>query len=154
MIPLQNFSVSLKFGACYIMHKWGWFRLKNAVLAFLGGCLFLFFFIIKLPFFIIFISFFDEVSNLRGRISTNKKQELVVQNCQRNSIHDDLAWQYSYLSMKRHSVECGKIQTRKSPNTDRFHSVICKVKSLFVMRHWLVFYKQKGLAIFVTIFTN
>ena len=79
MIPLQYFSVSLRFGTCYITGQSGELRIKNAVFGF-----FLFFFIIKYVFFIIFISFFDEVSNFRGRTSTNQKQELVVQNCQWN----------------------------------------------------------------------
>ena len=34
--------------------------------------------------FIIFTSFFDEVSNFRYRILTNQKLELVIRNCQRN----------------------------------------------------------------------
>ena len=38
----------------------------------------------KFSAFIIFISFFDEVSNFRNRILTNQKHELVVSNCQWN----------------------------------------------------------------------
>ena len=34
----------------------------------------------------IFISFFDEVSNFRNRILTNQKHELVVSNCQWNGM--------------------------------------------------------------------
>ena len=47
---------------------------------------FMSFFIMK--FVIIFISFFDEVSNFRKRILTNQKYELVVPNCQWNSMVD------------------------------------------------------------------
>ena len=75
MIPLQNelfqyFSVSLKFGACYITGQWGEFRIKNAFWHFV-------LFHHKICVFIIFISFLDEVY----KIPTNQKQELVVQNC-------------------------------------------------------------------------
>ena len=38
----------------------------------------------KIYVFIIFISFFDKVSNFRNRILTNQKRELVVSNCQWN----------------------------------------------------------------------
>ena len=48
---------------------------------------FLLFFIIKFVF-IIFISFFDEVSNFRKRVLTNQKQELVAQNFQWNCMYE------------------------------------------------------------------
>ena len=38
-------------------------------------------FYLKICVFIIFISFFDEVSNFRNRILTYQKRELVVSNC-------------------------------------------------------------------------
>ena len=47
-------------------------------------CLFVFHH--KICVFIIFISFFDEVTNFRNRILTNQKHELVVCNCQCNCI--------------------------------------------------------------------
>ena len=47
-----TFSVSLKFGACYIMCQWGEFRIKNAIIClYLLIRLFLLFFVIKLVFF-------------------------------------------------------------------------------------------------------
>ena len=73
LISLQYFSVSLKFGACYITSQWDEFRIKNPFLVFFG------LFHHKICVFIIFISFFEEAWNFRGRISTNQKQELVVQ---------------------------------------------------------------------------
>ena len=56
--------------------------LFNAFIYFFG-----FFFVVvvfhhKICVFIIFISFFDEVSNFRNSILTNQKRELVVSNCQ------------------------------------------------------------------------
>ena len=38
----------------------------------------------KICVFIIFISFFDEISNFHNRILTNQKRELAVSNCQLN----------------------------------------------------------------------
>ena len=88
MIPI-HFSVSVKFGACYITGQWGEF-LKNVTYAFVyffGILLLLLFFIIKFSISIIFISFFcDEISNFRHRILTNEKHELLASNCQRNCI--------------------------------------------------------------------
>ena len=43
---------------------------------------FLFLFIVKFEFLSFSFLYLDEVSNIRGRIATNQKQELVVQNCQ------------------------------------------------------------------------
>ena len=54
-------------------------------------CFFGIFFVLfhhKICVFIILISYFDKVSNFRKRISTNQKQELVVQNCQWNCMYD------------------------------------------------------------------
>ena len=79
------FSISLKFGACFITGQWGKFRVKNATICL--HILFWYFFVVfhhKICVFIIFISFFDKVSNFRNRISTNQKRELVVSNCQQN----------------------------------------------------------------------
>ena len=62
--------------------QWDKFMLKNATL-----CLhilfwhFLFVFHQSNCIFIIFISFFDTVSNFRNRILTNQKPELVTRNC-------------------------------------------------------------------------
>ena len=82
MIPLQHFSVSLSFGACYMTGQWDEFRIKNAFFGF-----YFVLFLHKISVFIIFVSFFDKESNFRGRISTNQKQELVVQNCQWNFMY-------------------------------------------------------------------
>ena len=51
----------------------------------------------KITAFIIFICFFDEVSNLCNRILTNQKPELVIRNCQRNCMvraktYDDISY--------------------------------------------------------------
>ena len=77
-----NIYQSLKFGACYIMTQWDEFRIKNAFLTFYV------LFHHKICIFIIFNSFFDEVSNFQQRILRNRnkyqKQLLVVQNCQWN----------------------------------------------------------------------
>ena len=77
-------SVSLKFGAYNITGQWEEF-IKNCYL--MLSCAFLAFFVVfhyKICVFIIFISFFDEVSNFRNRILTNQKRELAVSNCQWN----------------------------------------------------------------------
>ena len=73
------FSVFLKFGAYYIRGQWGEF-IKQCYLMHL--CTFVFHH--KICVFIIFISFFDEVSNFRNRILTKQKRELIVSNCQWN----------------------------------------------------------------------
>ena len=81
------FFVYLKFGACYITGQWGDFRVKNATIRLHIHFCYFFFFVVfhhKICVFIIFISFFDKVSNFRNRILTNKKCELVVCNCQWN----------------------------------------------------------------------
>ena len=80
------FSVPLKFGAYYITGQWGQFIIKillNAFISLLGNFV-CFFFHHKICVFIIFISFFNEVSNFRKRMLTNQKHELVVSNCQWN----------------------------------------------------------------------
>ena len=67
------FSVSLKFGACYIMGQWGEFK----ILLYCYHLLFWHFFVVfhhKICVFIIF-TFFDKVSNFCNRILTNQKQE-------------------------------------------------------------------------------
>ena len=63
------------------MSQWDEFRVKNATLSLhiLFDIFMLFFF--KKNVFIIFISFFDEVSNFCNRILTNQKPELVMENC-------------------------------------------------------------------------
>ena len=74
------FSISLKFGACYVTGQWGEFRVKNATL-----CLhtpFRQFSVVFHCFFIIFFSFFWWSTNFRNRILTNQKPELVIRNCQ------------------------------------------------------------------------
>ena len=79
------FSVSLKFGTCYITDQCGEFTKKmllNAFMYFFG--IFFVVFHPKICVFIIFISFSDKVSNFRNRILTNQKRELVISNCQRN----------------------------------------------------------------------
>ena len=76
------FSVSLKFGACYITGQLDKFRVKNASLRLHTFWLFFLFFIKKTCVFIIFISFFDEVLNFCNRIFTNQKPELVIRHCQ------------------------------------------------------------------------
>ena len=81
IIPLQNDAVSVFL--C-LFKVWSMLqhrpnelvRIKNAFLAFFV------LFHHKICVFIIFISFFDEVSNFHNRLPTNQKQEMVVQNCQ------------------------------------------------------------------------
>ena len=61
----------------YINDQWGEFRIKNAVYNF--HVLSWRFFVVsrhKIFVFVIFISFYDEVSNFRNRILTNQKHEL------------------------------------------------------------------------------
>ena len=66
----------------------GEFRVKNDTLCLHILCwYFLLFFIKKMCHFIIFISFFDEVSIFCNRLLTNQKLELVIRNCQ---------WNYAY----------------------------------------------------------
>ena len=87
MISLQCFSVSLKFGACYITS-------------------FLFIFIIKFVFLSFLLLFFKEVSNFCGRISNNQKQELVVQNlCYGLSFKTPNSW----LGNRKQCVEINNI---------------------------------------------
>ena len=71
---LDIFFVSLRFGACYITGQWSELRVKNATLCL--HVLFRHFFVAfyqKICFFIIFISFFDKVSNFRNRILIQSK---------------------------------------------------------------------------------
>ena len=77
----QLISVPLKFRACYITGQWSQFRIEYATL-----CFFMLFVVFyhKICVVIVFISFFDEVSNFRNRILTNQKQELVIRNFQWN----------------------------------------------------------------------
>ena len=78
------FSVSPKSGACYVyIRSVGKFRVKNATLclhALFGNLLFF----IKECVFVIFISFFDEVSSFCNRILFNQKLELAKINLQWN----------------------------------------------------------------------
>ena len=85
------FSSSLLFGAYYITGQRGVYikSMHNAFIYFFDIYIFfvcLFAFHNKTFVFIIFISFFGEVSNFGNRILTNQKCELVVSNCHRNSM--------------------------------------------------------------------
>ena len=85
MIPFHNDTASrfLRLSKVWSMLHHGtvrWVQYKEYFFSFL--CLF--FFHHKINAFIIFISFFDEVSNFCGRISTSQIQDLVVQNCHGN----------------------------------------------------------------------
>ena len=66
-----------------IAGQWDEFRVKNAIL-----CLHMFFWQLFYCFsskncaFIIFMTFFDEVSNFRSRILTIHKPESIIRNCQ------------------------------------------------------------------------
>ena len=75
------FSISLKSGAYYITGQWGEFIQKCYLML---SYTVLVVFQHEICVFMIFISFFDEVSHSRNRISTNQKYELVVSNCQWN----------------------------------------------------------------------
>ena len=81
-------SLSLKFGACYITGQWSEFKVTNATLCLY--ILFWYFFIVHQNscVFIILLSFFDEVSNYRNKILTNRKTELMKRNCQWNCMID------------------------------------------------------------------
>ena len=72
------FSVSLKFGTCYISGQCGQFIKNVTFLHFVVG------FHHKICVFTIFISFSEKVPNFHNRILTNQKRELVISNCQRN----------------------------------------------------------------------
>ena len=76
-VPLTYiFSVSLKFGACYITGQWGQFRVNNATSYFrIFFGIFVVVFHQKVCAFIIFISFFDEIANFCYRILTKQKPE-------------------------------------------------------------------------------
>ena len=115
-------SVSLKFRACYITGQWGEFRVKNATICL--HILFWYFFVVfhhKICVFIIFISFFDKVSNFCNRILTNQKRELVVSNCRRNCM-----LQYHPQHISRKSIV--KIQ----PVT------LTKIQALHVMMNYMI----------------
>ena len=78
------FSISLKFRACYITGQSGDFQIKTLLYIFIYFFGYFFVFCHKISVFIIFNSFFDEVSNFHNRILANQKHELAVSNCQRN----------------------------------------------------------------------
>ena len=79
------FSVSLKFGAYYITCQCGAFIKKMFLNAFIYvSDIFLLFFIIKFCVPIIFLYFFDKVSNFRNSVLTNQKRELVISKCKWN----------------------------------------------------------------------
>ena len=82
---LYIISIYLKFRACYITGQWGEFTVKN-VTSYLHTLSwhFIVIFHLKNCDFIIFISFFDEVSNFPNRILINQKPEQVIRNCQWN----------------------------------------------------------------------
>ena len=92
-------SVSLKSGAYYITGQWGEFikscylMLSYTLLAFFSFFSFSFVFVClfvfrhKICVFIIFISYFDELSNFRNRMLTNQKHELVISHCQRKCMN-------------------------------------------------------------------
>ena len=66
------FSVSLKFGACYITGQWGKFKVKNATICLhIPFWCFVVVFQYEICVFIFFNSFFDKVSNFRNIILTN-----------------------------------------------------------------------------------
>ena len=84
----------------------------------------------KICVFIVFISFFDKVSNFLNRILTNQKCELVASNCQRNCmnskknmlpIFDQAA--INYLSGSRHfqgrirNFQGGKMKFQQLPTS-------------------------------------
>ena len=77
-IPLLYFSVSLKFGSCYIMGQWCEFRINNTKLCFHLLCLFVcfLFLIIKFVILLFSISSFPFHSPL-----ASQRQELLVRNC-------------------------------------------------------------------------
>ena len=64
-------------GTCYITGQLGEFRIKTTtfIVFHQENCAF-----------IIFISFFSEVTNFRNRILTNQNPELVIRNCQCNCV--------------------------------------------------------------------
>ena len=71
------FSVSLKFRAYYITGQWGEFINKWYLMLLYTFLAFFAVFYHKMCVFIIFVSFFDEVSNFLNMILTNQKRELV-----------------------------------------------------------------------------
>ena len=77
-------NVCLKFGAYYITGERGKFIIKMLLTAFMNFDHFFIVFYHRICIFIIFISFFDKVSNFRNIILTNQKHELVVSYCQWN----------------------------------------------------------------------
>ena len=84
MIPMYLLCLSKVWS---ILHHELVERVQKKECYFMLPCVFLAFLVIfhhKICVFIIFISFFDEASNFCHRISTNKKQELVIYNSQWN----------------------------------------------------------------------
>ena len=115
LITTLIFSVSLKFGACYITGQWGKFRVTIAIL-----CLhtFLSFFCCFSSIFFCFYHFrffFDEVSNIRNEILTNQKPELVVLAG---------AWFYRIILFKK----LGDIEPNSVPKRD--------INQCFSVCHW------------------
>ena len=116
------FSVSLKFGACCITGQWGEFKVSNAILCL--HILFWYFFVFfhQKIVFIIFISFFDEVSSFRNRILTNQKPELVIRNCQWLfvRISSQTKWSGVIFSWKpQHDKHLGKANSFVCTGVDR-----------------------------------
>ena len=113
MFILQNdttsyFSVSLKFGACYMASQWGGFKKK---LCFIFSFTFLAFFVAVFHHFCVFmisISFFDKVSNFRNRILTNQNYELVVSDCQQNCMKKIFLQTLSFRQFKYFSFRLSK----------------------------------------------
>ena len=67
------------------MSQWEQFRIKNTTYAFIAFFgIFVVVFLQKVCVFLVFISFFDEISNFCSRISPNQRHEQVIQSCQWN----------------------------------------------------------------------
>ena len=105
-------NVCLKFGAYYITGERGKFIIKMLLTAFMNFDHFFIVFYHRICIFIIFISFFDKVSNFRNIILTNQKHELVVSYCQWNCmkymVYQD--WYYDslcYFSLGLFPLSCG-----------------------------------------------
>lgn len=98
--------------------------------------IFLLFFMIKICVFIIFVYFFDEVSNYRNRTLTRLKMELVIRNCQCDKwpkLYDK--WPFVTCTLLLTHSNIPKIyQLTRWRYTFIFESLASKNKAKFIFR--------------------
>ena len=92
-MPFESVPLTISYHLCFLRISKVWGMLHNGSVGRVQSkqCYFMFTYTFLVLFclfsskncvFIIFISFFDEVSSFRNRILTNQKPELVIRNCQ------------------------------------------------------------------------